>query len=239
MAPMIKALLFDLDGTLVDHDTACVVALTRALRCLVDPERVDQAQVRRRWRRLEDEAMERYLSGQLTFTEQRRLRVTSLAAELGLGTWDDARADAWFARYLHHYESAWRTYPDVRPVLTTLTEQHRHLRLGVLTNGDADQQRKKLRRLALATDLPEVIASSEAGAAKPAPEIFHRGCARLRLAPTGVAYVGDRRDTDAVAATNAGLHGIWLNRAGDPAPPEPTVIRTLQELPDLLTKLRT
>ena len=237
MAPMIKGLLFDLDGTLVDHDTAAAVALDQALQALPDPRHVDNAHARRRWKQLEEEAMERYLSGELTFTEQRRLRVTSFAAELEMGTWDAPRADAWFAGYLHHYESAWCAYPDVRPMLKTLTEHHRHVRLGVLTNGEADQQRKKLIRVGLAADLPEVIASSEAAAAKPDPEIFHKGCARLRLAPTEVAYVGDRLHTDAIAATNAGLHGIWLNRDGESAPTGPTVIRTLQNLPALLTKL--
>jgi putative hydrolase of the HAD superfamily len=228
--PEIRALLFDLDGTLVDHDTAATVALAEALP---DP-RVDPALARRRWKQLEDRAMERYLSGELTFIEQRRLRVTSLAAELGLGTWNTSRADAWFAGYLRHYESAWRTYPDVRPALDALAEQHPHLRLGVLTNGDADQQRRKLLHVGLAAELPDVIASSEAGAAKPSAEIFHRGCSRLRLAPEEVAYVGDRLQTDAIAATSAGLHGIWLNRDNDPTAARPPAIQTLMELPALL-----
>jgi putative hydrolase of the HAD superfamily len=237
MAPAIKALLFDLDGTLIDHDTAAVVALTQALQAIPGLHQVDHVHARRRWKQLEELAMERYLSGELTFTGQRRLRVTSLAAELGLGTWDAPRADAWFAGYLHYYESAWRTYPDVRPALDALAEQHRHLRLGVLTNGDADQQRKKLIRVGLASELPEVIASSEAGAAKPNAKIFHQGCTRLRLAPDEVAYVGDRLQTDAIAATNAGLHGIWLNRNNDPTPAEPPVIQTLKDLPALLTNV--
>jgi putative hydrolase of the HAD superfamily len=237
MPPPIKALLFDLDGTLVDHDTAAGVALGKALQAVPGHEQIDQAHARRRWRWLGEVAMERYLSGELTFTGQRRLRVISLAAEFGLGTWDDPRADAWFAGYLRHYESAWRAYPDVRPALDALAGQCR--RLGVLTNGDADQQREKLRRVGLAAELREVIVSSEAGAAKPDPRIFRTACARLGLAPYEVAYVGDRLQTDAVAATNAGLHGVWLNRADDPPPAglRPPVIRSLGDLPALLREL--
>jgi putative hydrolase of the HAD superfamily len=227
MATAIKGVLFDLDGTLLDHDTAAAVAVTESLPGM------DHAYARRRWTELENLAMERYLAGEFTFTGQRRLRITSLAAELGLGTWDAGRADAWFAGYLRRYEAAWRLYPDVRPALGALGKR----RLGVLTNGDADQQRTKPRRVGLAAELPDVIASSEAGAAKPDAEIFRAGCARLRLAPHEVAHVGDRLHTDAVAATGAGLHGIWLNRGDDATPAGPPAIGTLTELPALLAEL--
>jgi putative hydrolase of the HAD superfamily len=222
---VIKALLFDLDGTLVDHDGAAEVALDQALRETAGVREADHGRARHRWKELEALAMDRYLAGELTFGEQRRLRTTSLAAELGLGEWNTERADNWFARYLRHYEDAWRTYPDVAPALDALTD----LRLGVLTNGDAGQQRRKLHRVGLAASLPTVIASSEAGAAKPDPKIFHYACDLLHLTPPEVAYVGDRQKTDALAATDAGLRGIWLNRGGDRG------IRTLEELPALLT----
>ncbi|MFC4048954.1 HAD family hydrolase [Actinomadura syzygii] len=235
MTPTIKAVLFDLDGTLVDHDTAAAIALTRALGSL-SPS-LDQTRARRRWKELEEEAVQHYLAGRLTFTEQRRLRITSLASELGLGTWDARRADAWFDGYLRHYESAWRVYPDVRPMLDALAERHPRLRLGVLTNGDADQQREKLRRVGLAERLPEMITSSETGDTKPSPKIFHDGCARLGLAPPQVAYVGDRLHTDAIAAAKAGLRGVWLNRKDDPTPTGPPVIRSLDELPALLATI--
>jgi FMN phosphatase YigB (HAD superfamily) len=168
MTAVIRAFLFDLDGTLIDHEAAAALALTQALRVIPGLDHRDHARARARWKELEEQAMARYLSGHLTFTEQRRLRVISLAAELGLGAWDDTRADAWFTGYLRHYEAAWRTYRDVRPALDALTEQHPDLRLGVLTNGDADQQRTKLRSVGLADELTPVIASSEAGAANPA-----------------------------------------------------------------------
>jgi putative hydrolase of the HAD superfamily len=64
-----------------------------------------------------------------------------------------------------------------------------------------------------------------------------QGCARLRLAPAEIAYVGDRLNTDAMAATNAGLHGIWLNRHAKPAPQGPGMVQTLQGLPTVLTEV--
>ncbi|WP_199747806.1 HAD family hydrolase [Actinomadura sp. WAC 06369] len=224
----IEAVLFDLDGTLVDHDGSAAAAIAGAF-----PD-VDAAWLVPRWNELGEAAVERYLAGELDFTGQRRARITALADELGLGTWDDARADAWFAAYTVRYEAAWRAYPDAPGALAALAA--RGLPLGVITNGDVRQQRAKLARTGLAELLPHLTASSEAGCAKPAAEIFHTACAGLGLAPGAVAYVGDRLATDARGAAAAGLTGIWLDRSDGPAPDHAGVVRItgLDALPRVL-----
>ncbi|MFD0905559.1 HAD family hydrolase [Actinomadura sediminis] len=225
---MIAAVLFDLDGTLLDHDGAAADAIVRSF-----PD-ADAARLVPRWLDLGEAAIERYLAGELDFTGQRRARIRALARDLGLGTWDDARADAWFDGYTALYEAAWRPYPDVVPALAALAA--RGLPLGVVTNGDVRQQRSKLDRLGLAERLPHLTASSEAGCAKPAVEIFHAACAGLGLEPGSVAYVGDRLITDARGAAAAGLTGVWLDRSGDPAPDHAGVVRItgLDALPGVL-----
>src|SRR5690606_2079984 len=95
-----------------------------------------------RWLELTERAVDRYLAGELTFTEQRRARIVALARDLGLGDWDDARADAWLEGFRARYEEAWRPFPDAERTLDVLGA--RGLRLGVITNGDADQQRRKV-----------------------------------------------------------------------------------------------
>ncbi|WP_245681913.1 HAD family hydrolase [Actinomadura kijaniata] len=208
-----SAVLFDLDDTLFDHGGAAAEAVARALPG-ADPAR---------WARLTRQTMDRYLAGELTFAEQRRVRVRAFARESGLGEWDDARAGAWFAEYLARYEAAWRLFPDVGPALAAL--RRAGTRLGVVTNGDPAQQRAKLERLGLDAALSCVVISGEVGAAKPDPEIFRIACARLGLPPERVTHVGDRLDVDALAAESAGLRGVWLDRSGRAAPPGLTVER--------------
>ncbi|MBE1530176.1 HAD family hydrolase [Actinomadura algeriensis] len=227
---MIAAALFDLDGTLLDHDGAAGAAIAGAF-----PD-ADAAWLVPRWHELGEAAIERYLAGELDFTEQRRARIVPLARELGLGSWDAARADAWFAGYTGLYEAEWRPYPDVPGALAALAE--RGLPLGVITNGDVRQQRSKLDRIGLAERLPHVTASSEVGCAKPAAEIFHAACTALGLPPDAVAYVGDRLVTDARGAAAAGMTGVWLDRSGGPAPDTPDIVRltSLDALPGLLAR---
>src|SRR5690606_10469257 len=139
---MTAAVLVDLDGTLLDHEGAAAEAITWSF-----PD-AEPAWLAPRWSRLGEESIPRYLAGELSFTAQRRVRITTLTRELGLGDWDDARADAWFVGFLAAYERAWRPFPEVKRVLEKLSE--RGLPLGVITNGDAAQQRRKIERTGLA-----------------------------------------------------------------------------------------
>ncbi|MFE7796624.1 HAD family hydrolase [Nocardia sp. NPDC057440] len=224
-----EAVLFDVDGTLVDHETAAEAAVRAGF-----PYVPDRDGLARRWRELETWAMDRYLAGELTFTEQRRLRITHLADEFGQGVWSDDRADSWFAEYLTQYEAAWRTYPDVAPALAALATENGKLRLGVITNGDSLQQRRKLAKVGLTGLLDHVTISGEVGVAKPHPAIFLAACDALRLPPSKVVYIGDRLRTDAEAAIAAGLQGIWLDRRDTGVATPAKRIKSLTELPPLI-----
>ena len=148
---------------------------------------------------------------------------------------DDAEADRRYEVFLAGYEQAWRLFPDVLPVLGMLAGRP----LGIITNGDPGQQRSKLERMGIAPRFAVVVISGETGVAKPEPGIFTEACRRAGTAPGLCWYVGDRLETDAVAATAAGMHGVWINRntviAADARVP---TIRRLQELPDLLAVRR-
>jgi len=51
--------------------------------------------------------------------------------------------------------------------------------------------------------------------------------------PHAAVYNGDQFEVDALAATAAGLLGIWLNRAGDRVPLRVEAVDNLTDLPSL------
>lgn len=102
--------------------------------------------------------------------------------------------------------------------------------LGVITNGEAEQQRQKLQVMGVEEYLPHVTVSSDVGVAKPDAAIFRAACEALKVNPNQAVYVGERVDVDAQAATDAGMHGIWLNRR-DTSGPDIPQISTLVDLP--------
>lgn len=217
---MAAAVLFDLDGTLVDHEGACRAAVLAWTKRRSARAAHPDADITAEWLRLEEVHFAGYLARDITFEEQRRRRLRDYLSFLGEATQSDEALDKLFQDYLRHYERSWTAYDDAGPALAELKK--RGLTLGVLTNGQEAQQRAKLDAVGLLDNFDHVIASSTLSASKPAVAAFHEACQRIGHDPQGVLYVGDNLRTDALAATAAGLAGIWLNRLQQQPAAEPT-----------------
>lgn len=233
-----RAVLFDLDATLLDHDAARVAGFaTHVAEWLGEMQAGELERLDEEWRRLEALHYEQYSSGECSAAEQRRRRVRGMHDELGHAAPSDAEADAWFAGYLDHYRAQWRAFEDVVPALDALCAADPELVLGVVTNGEGEPQRAKLATIGVADRFTTVVASGDVGFAKPNAAIFALACEWLGVEPAQAAHVGDRLDLDAQAASAAGLHGIWLDRLGTQrAPRDVTRIATLRELPAVLSR---
>ncbi len=212
-------IFFDLDGALLDHDAA----ERRGAQAFAAAFGLDGSGFIALWRAASDRYMDRFLAGEIGFAAQRRLRVREL---LGRELSNHEAAEI-FSVYLDAYESAWRLYPDVLPCL----ERLEGTRLGVITNGNRRQQLKKLEATSIFAKFALVVTSEDAGVAKPDPTIFAGACDRAGVPPESCAYIGDRLESDARAASRAGLRGIWLDRsASDTEAPDVEAIRSLEEL---------
>ncbi|CAL9294784.1 HAD family hydrolase [Streptomyces olindensis] len=228
----IQAVVWDVDDTLFDYTTADRLGMRAHLAAeglLDDHGTVEQALAR--WREITELQWARFAAGEATFEDQRRDRVrVFLGQEL-----TDAEADAWFQRYIAHYEAVWTLFPDVLPVLDALAASHRH---AVLSNSSLHVQDRKLRALGVHDRFEAILCAAELGVSKPEAGAFHAVCETLALAPHQVAYVGDHPEIDGRGAAEAGLLSVWIDRGGlyatiDP-PAGPHRIASLAELPSLL-----
>jgi putative hydrolase of the HAD superfamily len=236
---VLRAVLFDLDGTLMDHDAARAAGLKAHLSgWLPDLDADGLAHLEKEWQRLEALHYDAYARGECTFAEQRRRRVRGIHAALGREPEHELTPDAWFESYLRHYRAAWRVFDDVLPALAALATADPPIVLGVLTNGEGQPQRAKLAAIGLRERFRAVVTSGEEGVAKPEAQIFALACERLGVEQQQTVHVGDRLDVDAEAAAAAGLHGIWLDRLAAMSSPAHIVrISTLRQLPALLGRL--
>jgi putative hydrolase of the HAD superfamily len=228
----IRAVVWDVDDTLFDYTSADRTGMRGHLTAegLLDGyDTVDQAIAR--WREITDRQWARFAAGEASFQGQRRDRVREfLGAELS-----DAEADAWFERYIGHYETAWTLFPDVLPALDTLAASHRH---AVLSNSSIHVQDRKLRVLGVHDRFEVILCAAELGVSKPEAGAFLAACDALDLAAHQVAYVGDHPEIDGRGAADAGLLSVWIDREGLYAAVDPPVgprrIASLAELPAIL-----
>lgn len=227
-------ILFDLDGTLLDHEGSSAAAVLDALATWLPGVEVDDEAVVARWSELERVHMAEYLAGSIDFHEQRRRRLRAfLATYGGIGLSHDAEADATFAVYASSYERSWRAFDDVGPALSRLAATG--AAVAILTNGDRVQQTAKVTSMALPIDVT-VLVPADVGAAKPSPLAFVRACEMLGWAPDEVVYVGDNFEVDVRGSAEAGLSACWLNRSGGPVPDGVPVPHTrLTSLSELVT----
>ena len=86
------------------------------------------------------------------------------------------------------------------------------IRLGVLTNGNADLTKSAFGRKFLDPSL--VLNSGDIGALKPSPVGFMALSQRAKLGPRRILYIGDSFEKDTLGAANAGMRSALLKRIG-------------------------
>lgn len=202
----LRAVGFDLDGTLFDHRGAATAGAARFLESLGVHA---SAFAIGRWFAAETEQFERWRTGQVSFEEQRRERLRAVLPALGVPIpADNRRLDELFDAYRHQYEASWRAYPGSLPLLRTLRVQG--YRIGVLTNGTETQQVDKLRRTGLLDAVDVVCTSERIGVQKPDRRAFETLSAELGVESSGCLFVGDSVAHDVEAARAAGMQGLLI-----------------------------
>jgi putative hydrolase of the HAD superfamily len=82
--------------------------------------------------------------------------------------------------------------------------------IGLLSNTEALVTRYDLKALGLQDCFDCVVLSSSCGAKKPAPRIFRETLASLGVAGDEAVFIGDTFDTDIAGCLGAGIDGIYL-----------------------------
>ena len=123
-------------------------------------------------------------------------------------------------------------FDDVVPALAWLHQ--RGLRVGVISNWQCGLVHF-CRELGVLSYLDFVLASAEIGCEKPDPRIFELAVRRHGIPPAGILHVGDHPMEDVRGALAAGMQAALLARDDDAPPPGVPVLRSLTELPALLS----
>ena len=110
---------------------------------------------------------------------------------------------------------------DAEDVVRDLGRDHR---LALVTNGAPDVQREKLSHTSLASSFDVAIISAEIGVGKPDPRIFEAALTALDLSPESAVMIGDSLARDVAGAHAAGLRAVWIDRGAREDMPAPAPV---------------
>jgi len=238
--PPCKALVFDLDDTLVVEKASAAAALLTTAEMAARRYDLDPAALRDSVRETCCELWYHHCPAR------------AYVVEIGISSWEalwsrfegdnehlatlrawaaDYRRDAWhhalqahgvndidLARELAEAFPTCRrkhhvVYDDVRPALERLQKTYR---LALLTNGASDLQREKIAGAGIGSYFEEILVAGDIGVAKPHRRLFETMLARLDVAPAQAVMLGDSQSKDIQGAQAVGMKAIWVNRDNAP-----------------------
>lgn len=204
---------FDVDDTLVDTRGAFAHALSVvARRYLPELAAERDHELVAMWRADVNGHYAAYTRGEVGYVEQRRWRANELHAAFGGPSLDEEEFAAWDVVFDGGFRDAWAAHVEAAAVVDALLDAG--LKVGALSNASVAYQTAKLERAGLLDRVPMLVGVDTLGFGKPDPRVFAEACRRLGTDPARTAYVGDELEVDAVAAREAGMVGIWVDRPG-------------------------
>jgi HAD superfamily hydrolase (TIGR02253 family) len=225
----IKAVLFDLDNTLIDFMTFKKETAKAAAKAMV--ENGLPATETGAYGKIFSVYDEKGIEHQKTFYE--------VVKQYGLEVNKAERIQqAAIAAYLRRKFEVLHPYPMVRPTLSRL--RAKGLKLGIVTDAPRNKAWQRLVLCGLADDFDSVVTHDDTLEFKPHPSPFQLAQAKLGLMPGACLFVGDNPERDIRGAREAGMltclakYGIVGKAGGHAADYE---IERFSELMEVIKKV--
>ncbi len=242
--PTPRAILFDLDDTLLDTTDSATRVWHNTARAFEEEIGLPAAQfdpvldASRKWYWADPHRNRR---GRLD-VHRSRVEVTLHGLhELNLPGRTDLQLANLAERFSRHYSDhrveSMRFFPGAQEALEHFHD--RGVRMALLTNGDAEAQRQKVEHFALDRFFQAVLIEGELGFGKPDPRVFQKALDACGVEAKDAWCVGDNLGWEVAAPQQLGMTGVWVdwNSVGLPEDSEivpDLVVRRVAELPVML-----
>jgi putative hydrolase of the HAD superfamily len=222
---MVKSVLFDLDGTLLDRDTSIEQFISahydRLATCLSHIPKIDYT----------TRFIELDCHGHVWKDKVYQTLVTEF--EIGGMSWQ-ALLDDYETQFQFHCVP----FQFLFEMLAALKQQG--YLLGIITNGRGKFQDRAIEGLGIRDYFDVILISEVEQVRKPQAEIFYRAIHRLGVSAIDSVFVGDNPEADILGAKSAKLRTIW-KRSSHWLEPKAAdaVIDELSEIPAIIEQFET
>ncbi|MFC5464169.1 HAD family hydrolase [Lederbergia graminis] len=191
---MIKAAIFDLDGTLLDRDSSVKSFINRQYeRLILDLGHIPKEKYVARFIELDKRG---YVWKDKVYQQ--------LVEEFEISeiTWEELLQD-----YIIEFKNHCIAFPNLRQMLVELKTSN--ILLGMITNGYGQFQMDNIVALGIKEFFDVILVSEWEGIKKPDPEMFHRAINKLGVSAHECIFIGDHPVNDVAAAQRVGMMGVW------------------------------
>ena len=227
---MIRIILWDVDGTLLDFHAAESAAIRSLFRDFGLGECTDE--MIRRYSQINDSFWQRLERNEITKPQVLIGRFEAFFSETGI---DPGLAPAFNRQYQPRLGDTIVFRDDSLSIIKALKGKVQQY---VVSNGTIVAQTKKLRLSGLGEQMDGIFLSEELGVEKPNIGFFEKVFSAIHPeALSEVMIVGDSLTSDMQGGINAGIRTCWYNPCRKPLPdgyPVDHIIHDLHELENLL-----
>lgn len=189
---MIRAVIFDLDGTLLDRKTS----LKRFIENQYERMEVKNVSKNNYLSRFIELDRHGYVWKDKVYKQLvEEFRISQIS-------WEDLLTD-----YMENFASCAVAFPNTIEILEWL--KMKEIKVGMITNGLANFQMRSIAALRIESYFDEILISEREGIKKPDKAIFQRALNRLQINAEDSLYVGDHPINDIHASRAIGMKGIW------------------------------
>ncbi|KGX84935.1 HAD family hydrolase [Pontibacillus marinus] len=193
-----KAILFDLDGTLLDRSSSLEAFLPNQYeRFHSILKTTNYKQFRERFLHLDQNG---YVWKDQVYQQMEG------EFKLPLNSWIPLISD-----YVKGFAQDCVAFPDTHRLLQSLTKQE--YKLGLITNGVGDFQRQNIKHLQLDNFFDTVHISEIEGMKKPDPRLFQRALQNLGVTAEESIFVGDHEEKDIKGAQSIGMKTVRIDHS--------------------------
>lgn len=219
---MIKGIIFDLDGTLLNRDTSVKMFIA--------------SQYEKFYNYLSHIPKKTYISRFIELDNRgyvwKGKVYQQLVEEFHIDhlTWEEL-----LQNYNKDFQYSCIPFADLTEMLRELKEKG--FLLGMVTNGYGQFQMDNIRALDIEGFFDVILVSGWEGIKKPDPKIFMRAVSRLEISPEETIFIGDHPENDILAAQAIGMTGVWKRDPGRLDRGADYIVDDLAEFPALVQKI--
>ena len=213
-----KAVLFDLDNTLVDREPTAKILYRKQVQMTFPDDPKKQEEMYNYLFSVDGQGRNHYLS-----------RYQAVRDHFGFSEdWVFEAADYWLTNYAEYTVA----FPGT---IEVLKEVKKNYRIGLISDGVLELQQAKIDAIGIRDLFEMTLVTSEISKEKPNPVVFEEGLRRMGdLKGEECYYVGDNAWKDMAGCYRMGMTGIHICAHGETPSPGFLSITDIRQLPEVL-----